>query len=114
MTTETELLDKKQENRQRLYDTFGDKPFDFQNEEVLRLEGKMRDIVGDDPDRLSFDILERNKEEIELLLDQRRTLLNWMFRETPEEVTRMDVLNSQLFKLTKQLREKMANVWNIL
>ena len=33
-----------------------------------------------------------------------------MFLETPEEVARMDALNNQLFKLTKQLREKMAEV----
>lgn len=110
MTIETELLDKKLANRQRLYDTFGDKPFGYQKEEVLRLEDEMRGIVGGNPDWLHFDIRGRNKEELELLLDQRRTLLNWMFRETPEEVARMDALNSQLFKLTKQLREKMADV----
>jgi len=105
---------KEMANWNRLHDSLWDKSFDCQKEEVLRLEGEIRDIVGEDPDSLSSDVLARNKEELELLLSQRRTLLNWMFLETPEEVARMDVLNSQLFKLTNQLREKMADVCGAL
>jgi hypothetical protein len=50
------------------------------------------------------------KEELELLLDQRRTLLNWMFMETPQEVARMKQLNTRLLDLTNRLRVKMADV----
>ena len=50
------------------------------------------------------------KEEIGLLLDQRRTLLNWMFLETPIEVERMRIVNCRLFELMKRLTIKMADV----
>ena len=50
------------------------------------------------------------KEELELFLDQRRTLLNWMYQETPQEVARMNQLNARLFDLTNRLRVKMADV----
>lgn len=33
-----------------------------------------------------------------------------MFLETPQEIARMDILNTRLFNLTKRLRVKMADV----
>jgi len=45
-----------------------------------------------------------------VLLDERRSLLNWMFYETPEEIERMKIVNSRLFELTQELRHKMADV----
>ena len=68
MTIDAELLEKKLANWQRLRDTFGGKSFGCQKEEVLRLEDEMRGIIGGNPDWLHFDILGRNKEELELLL----------------------------------------------
>lgn len=105
-----EFLKKKMDNWQRLYDAFYDQPFDTLKKEIQRIESDIRNIVGEDPDWLNFDEIRRNQEELELLLDQRRTLLNWMFRETPEEVERMKVVNSRFFDLTKRLRLKMADV----
>lgn len=92
-----EFLKKKMDNWQRLYDAFYDQPFDTLKKEIQKIESDIRNIVGEDPDWLNFDEIRRNQEELESLLDQRRTLLNWMFRETPEEVERMKVVNSRFF-----------------
>ena len=110
MINEGEFLKKKHDNFDRLYKEFHKASFEVRRGEVLRIEEQVRSIVGNDPDWLRPSVLFRHKEELELLLDQRRTLLNWMFKETPQEIERMDVLNSRLFDLTKRLRIKMADV----
>lgn len=110
MINDCEYLIKMSDNYDRLYREFYEAPFELIKDEVLRIEEQIRSIVGKDPDCLSPSVLFRHKEELELLLDQRRTLLNWMFLETPQEIARMDVLNSRLFDLTKRLRVKMADV----
>ena len=110
MINEGEFLKKKHDNFDRLYKEFHKASFEVLRDEALRLEEQIRSIVGNDPDWLKPSVLFRHKEELELLLDQRRTLLNWMFKETPQEIERMDVLNSRLFDLTKRLRIKMADV----
>ena len=105
-----EFMKKMSDNFNRLSENFGEAPFEVRREEILRIEEQIRSIVGPDPDRLKQHVLFRHKEVLELLLDQRRTLLNWMFLETPQEVARMDVVNTRLFDLTKRLRVKMADV----
>ena len=101
---------KKMENWQRLYDAFYEQPFDNLKEEVLRTEEQIRNVVGSDADYLRIPDMDDQKEELELFLDQRRTLLNWMYQETPQEVARMNQLNARLFDLTNRLRVKMADV----
>lgn len=110
MINDREYLMKMSDNYDRLYREFYEAPFEVVREEVLRIEKQIQSIVGNDPDGLSHSALFRHQEELELLLDQRRTLLNWIFLETPQEVARMDVLNNRLFDLTKRLRVKMADV----
>ena len=110
MLKDREYLQKERDNYNRLCRDFYNAPFEVVGDEVLRVEEQIRSIVGPDPDRLKQHVLFRHKEVLELLLDQRRTLLNWMFLETPQEVARMDLLNTRLFDLTKRLRVKMADV----
>ena len=86
---------KKMENWQRLYDAFYEQPFDNLKEEVLRTEEQIRNVVGSDADYLRIPDMDDQKEELELLLDQRRTLLNWTYQETPQEVARMNQLNAR-------------------
>ena len=100
-----EFMDKKLYNWQRPYDM----SFEDKKVEVLRIENAISDIVCDDDDPFHLDVLNR-KQELLMLLEQRQTLLNWMFLETKEEIKRMKVLNSRLFNLTNQLRVKMADV----
>ena len=100
-----EFMDKKLYNWQRPYDM----SFEDKKVEVQRIENAITDIVCDDDDIFHLDVLNR-KQELLMLLAQRQTLLNWMFLETKEEIKRMKVLNSRLFNLTNQLREKMADV----
>ena len=109
-----DLNGKMLENFERLYETLYKEPFKFKKEEVLCLEEMIRDIVGSDPMRLSPKYPEKDKEELLLLLDQRKILLDWMFQETEEETVRMKMLNERLFTLTQQLRKKMADVCDIL
>ena len=110
MINDKEFMKKMSDNFNRLSENFGETPFEVRKDEVLRIEEQIRSIVGSDPERISHYVLFRHKEELELLLDQRRTLLNWMFLETPQEIARMDILNTRLFNLTKRLRVKMADV----
>ena len=97
-----EFMNKKLHNS---YDT----SFEDKKVEVLRIENAISDIVCDDDAPFHLDVLKR-KQELLMLLEQRRTLLNRMFLETKEEIKRMKVLNSRLFNLTNQLRVKMADV----
>ena len=99
-----ESLKKKMDNWQRLYDAFYEQPFDILKEEVQRTEEQIRNVVGADADYLRIPDTDDQKEGLELLLDQRRTLLNWTYQETPQEVARMNQLNARLFDLTNRLR----------
>ena len=90
-----EFLKKKTDNWQRLYDALYDQPFDILKEEVQRTEEQIRNVVGADADYLRIPDTDDQKEELELLLDQRRTLLNWTYQETPQEVARMNQLNAR-------------------
>lgn len=110
MINDKEFMKKMSDNFNRLSKNFGEAPFEVRRDEVLRIEEQIRTIVGSNPERISHYVLFRHKEELELLLDQRKTLLNWMFKETPQEIARMDILNTRLFNLTKRLRVKMADV----
>lgn len=103
-------LDRKLAEFNRLYKNFYEKSFELKKTEVLRIEQEIRNIVGNDPDFLDSIILMERREDLLFLLDSRRTLMNWMYQETDEEVARMEIVNSRLFDLTKRLRVKMADV----
>lgn len=110
MTPYGEFLRRQMDDRLRLYDAFGDQPFELQKAEVQRIEYVIRVIVGDDFEYMDPFVLDKNMVELELLLNQRRTLLNMMFREDDVEIERMKIVNCRLFTLTKRLRLKMADV----
>lgn len=103
-------IDKELDNFDRLYENFYEAPFDVLRAEVLSTEERIRNVVGPDADYARIPDMYKEKEELELLLDQRRTLLSWMYMETPQEVARMNQLNTRLFDLTNRLRVKMAGV----
>lgn len=103
-------IDKEMDNFDRLYENFYEAPFDVLRAEVLSTEERIRNAVGPDADYARIPDIYKEKEELELLLGQRRTLLNWMYMETPQEVARMNQLNTRLFDLTNRLRVKMADV----
>ena len=90
-------------------DYFG-KPFDFKKNRLLEVEAEIRSRVGSDPDWVEIPSEEHLRIDLLLLLDERRSLLNWMFMETPEEIERMKIVNTRLFELTQELRHKMADV----
>ena len=105
------LCSKKMNNEfmnKKLHNNY-DMSFEDKKIEVLRIENAISDIVCDDDDPFHLDVLSR-KEELLMLLEQRRILLNRMFLETKEEIKRMKVLNIRLFNYTNHLREKMADV----
>ena len=103
-------LNRKLAEFDRLFKNYYEESFELQKTEVLRIEQEIRNIVGNDPDYLNCEVLRDRKEDLVFLLDSRRTLLNWMYQETDEEVARMEIVNSRLFDLTKRLRVKMADV----
>lgn len=105
-----EYIDKKIENFDRLFENFHEAPFDVLRAEVLHIEEQIRNVVGADADYARIPDTDKQKGELELLLDQRRTLLNWMYMETPQEIARMKQLNTRLFDLTNRLWVKMADV----
>ncbi len=98
------------ENYNKLSRKFSDKPFEILREEVLRIEEKIRKIIGKEPERIHIPDSAYPMEKLEILLYQRKNLLNWMFQETFHEMERMKVLNDRLFDLTQKLRIKMADV----
>lgn len=98
------------DNADRFFETFNNAPFDELKAEVLRTEEQIRNVVGQDADWVKIPKSDKQKEELKLLLNQRRKLLNWMYQETPQEVARMNQLNTRLFDLTNRLRIKMADV----
>ena len=92
------------------YKVYMDKSFKVKKNRLIEVETMIRSVVGNEPDYVKIPYEEHSRIELHLLLDERRSLLNWMFKETPEEWERMKVVNSRLLELTKELRLKMADV----
>ena len=107
------LLDILNDNFDRFI-VYRKKSFKVKKSRLLEVEAEIRNIVGSDPEFVNIPDEESLKTDLLLLLDERRALLNWMFKETPEEWERMKVVNSRLFDLTKELRLKMADVCDSL
>ena len=103
----TECLDN---GFERYYEDYFGKPFDIKKGRLLEVEAEIRSRVGSDPDWVTIPHEEHLRIDLAVLLDERRSLLNWMFKETPEEIERMKIVNCRLFELTKELRLKMADV----
>jgi len=102
---------KLSETKQKVREKFYDKPFEVQRAEVVAIEKKVRNIVGEEePEMIHIPDSGFKIDELELLLNQRRILLDLMFLETPAEVERMRVINDRLFDLTNRLLKKMEDV----
>ena len=92
------------------YKVYMNKSFKVKKSRLIEVETMIRSVVGNEPDYVKIPYEEHSRIELHLLLDERRSLLNWMFKETPEEWERMKVVNSRLLELTKELRLKMADI----
>ena len=87
-----------------------EQPFEQQREALLDIEGKVRAIVGDDPEGVSSLNVKPHCKELRLLLLKRYWLLNWMFEETPETYERMRKVNQHLYDMDRRLHEQMAEI----
>ena len=105
-----ELTERLNNSFERYYKEYFGKPFDLKKGRLLEVEAEIRNRVGSDPDWVEIPREEHLRIDLLVLLDERRSLLNWMFKETPEELERMKIVNCRLFELTKELRLKMADV----
>ena len=93
-----------------LHDKYWEQPFKVLRTRVQEIESEIRSVVGSEPGWIDMTALDKHKDEIDILLEDRKVLLDWMFQETPEEVERMRVVNQRSFDLTNRLRVKMADV----
>jgi len=93
-----------------LHDKYWEQPFEVLRTRVQEIESEIRSVVGSEPGWIDMTALDKHKDEIDILLEDRKVLLDWMFQETPEEVERMRVVNQRSFDLTNRLRVKMADV----
>jgi len=93
-----------------LRDRYFEQPFEVLRSRVQEIESEIRSVVGAEPGWIDMTALHKHKNELDLLMEDRKILLDWMFCETPEEVERMRIVNQRLFDLTNRLRVKMADV----
>lgn len=103
-------IEQELERYKVLRDKYWEQPFGVLRSRVQEIESEIRSVVGTEPGWIDMTALDRHKDETDLLLGERKVLLDWMFCETPEEVERMRVVNQRLFDLTNRLRVKMADV----
>ena len=103
-------IEQELERYKVLRDKYWEQPFGVLRSRVQEIESEIRFVVGTEPGWIDMTALDRHKDETDLLLGERKVLLDWMFCETPEEVERMRVVNQRLFDLTNRLRVKMADV----
>ena len=93
-----------------LRDRYFEQPFEVLRSRVQEIESEIRSVVGAEPGWIDMTALDKHKDELNCLLEDRKILLDWMFCETSEEVERMQIVNQRLFDLTNRLRVKMADV----
>jgi len=110
MYKNSDRIEHELERYELLRDKYGEQPFEVLRNRVQKIESEIRSVVGTEPGWIDMVALDKHKNELDLLLDERRVLLDWMFCETPEEVERMRIVNQRLFDLTNRLRVKMADV----
>lgn len=103
-------IEQEFERYEVLRERYWEYPFEVQRTRLQEIESEIRSVVGTEPGWIDMMALDRHKDEIDLLLGERKVLLDWMFCETPEEVERMRIVNQRLFDLTNRLRVKMADV----
>lgn len=80
--------------------------------QLQRIEAAILHTTGKDMDRLLVKrISEKKRERIGDLIGQRKVLLDRMFAATPEEVERMEQVNTLLLQLTRQMYHRSAELY---
>ena len=110
MYKNTDRIEQELERYEALRAKYREQPFEVLRTRVQKIESEIRSVVGAEPGWIDMDALDKHKNELDLLMEDRKILLDWMFCETPEEVERMRIVNQRLFDLTNRLRVKMADV----
>lgn len=110
MVDDYEILKQKSDNCIKLLENHENTSFEKKRDDLLAIEEQIRLLIGNDADNIDFTVLSKRRTDLLLLLDQRRILLNWMFRETNEEVMRMRLVNNRIHELVNSIRAKMADV----
>ena len=110
MYKNSDRIEQELERDEVLHAKYWEQPFEVQRTRVQEIESEIRSVVGTEPGWIDMMALDKHKDELDLLLDERRVLLDWMLLETPEEVERMRIVNQRLFDLTNRLQVKMADV----
>ncbi len=95
-----------------------DKQWQWRKKQVCRIEKQIIHIVGKDDSDCTFgtaleieDLSKRKRAKLYALLLKRNYLLDQLFLATPTEVARLEEINQQLRKLTKQLEDKISTLY---
>ena len=110
MYKNTDRIEQELERYEALRAKYREQPFEVLRTRVQKIESEIRSVVGAEPGWIDMDALDKHKNELDLLLGERKVLLDWMLKETLEEVERMRTVNQRLFDLTNRLRVKMVDV----
>lgn len=114
MYKNSDRIEQELERYEVLRNRYFEQPFEVLRSRVQEIESEIRSVVGAEPGWIDLVALDKHKDELDLLMGERKVLLDWMFCETPEEVERMRIVNQRLFDLTNRLRVKMADVADYL
>ena len=110
MYKNSDRIEQELERYELLRDKYVEQPFEVLRTRVQEIESEIRSVVSSEPGWIDMTALDKHKDELNCLLEDRKILLDWMFCETSEEVERMRIVNQRLFDLTNRLRVKMADV----
>ena len=110
MYKNSDRIEQELERYEVLREKYWEQSFGVLKTRVQEIESEIRSVVGAEPGWIDMTALDKHKDELNCLLEDRKILLDWMFCETSEEVERMRIVNQRLFDLTNRLRVKMADV----
>ena len=78
---------------------------------IKLIESQIIELVGSDIDEFNYDNLSKEqKEEVKLLLQERRDILNELFQPTEANLAQFCKLNDELYRLTMALNERVKRI----
>ena len=78
---------------------------------IKLIESQIIELVGSDIDEFNYDNLSKEqKEEVKLLLQERRDILNELFQPTEANPAQFCKLNDELYRLTMALNERVKRI----
>ena len=78
---------------------------------IKLIESQIIELVGSDIDEFNYDNLSKEqKEEVKLLLQERRDILNELFEPTEANLAQFCKLNDELYRLTMALNERVKRI----